>query len=236
MKLKRIAVSLLAASLAVSLAACSGQTAKDAMGMEAVPQEESTMESAEMMDKEMPMEDAMKMEKSSGKMMDSSAGDKSGMEVFPAFEGMDLEGNPVKSTDLFGGNAATVINFWFTTCPPCVGELSELDTLNQELAEKGATLIGINSFTIGGDPAAIADAKEVLAKKGATYPNVYFDENSDAGAFVDKVYAFPTTYVVNRKGEFMGDPIVGALTDPKQKEMVDQLVDQAVAMDMGSGS
>ena len=59
------------------------------------------------------------------------------MQKFPAFEGKDLDGNTVKSEELFSGNAVTVVNFWFTTCNPCVGELAELDALNKELAEKG---------------------------------------------------------------------------------------------------
>ena len=102
------------------------------------------------------------------------APDDGSMQKFPAFEGKDLDGNPVKSDELFSANAVTVVNFWFTTCNPCVGELSELDALNKELAEKGGALIGVNTFTLDGDEAAISEAKDVLAKKGATYQNVYF--------------------------------------------------------------
>ena len=56
--------------------------------------------------------------------------DDGSMQKFPAFEGKDLDGNTVKSDELFSANAVTVINFWFTTCNPCVGELSDLDALN----------------------------------------------------------------------------------------------------------
>ena len=99
----------------------------------------------------------------------SNPPDDGSMQKFPAFEGKDLDGNAVKSDELFSGNAVTVVNFWFTTCNPCVGELSELDALNKELAKKGGSLIGINTFTLDGDEAAISEAKDVLAKKGATY-------------------------------------------------------------------
>ena len=67
--------------------------------------------------------------------------DDGSLQKFPAFEGKDLDGNEVKSDTLFSGNAVTVVNFWFTTCNPCVGELSELDALNKELAEKGGLQI-----------------------------------------------------------------------------------------------
>ena len=152
---------------------------------------------------------------------------------FPAFEGKDLDGNPVKSDELFSGNPVTVVNFWFTTCNPCVGELSELDALNKELAKKGGALIGVNTFTLDGDEAAISEAKDVLAKKGVTYQNVYFDSDGEAGKFTTNIFAYPTTYVVDRSGNIVGEPIVGAITEKKQAETLQKLIDQALAADMG---
>ena len=152
---------------------------------------------------------------------------------FPAFEGKDLDGNPVKSDELFSANAVTVVNFWFTTCKPCVGELSELDALNKELAKKGGALIGVNTFTLDGDEAAISEAKDVLAKKGVTYQNVYFASDGEAGKFTTNIFAYPTTYVVDRNGNIVGEPIVGAITEKKQAETLQKLIDQALAADMG---
>ena len=163
-----------------------------------------------------------------GKMADQGS-----MQKFPAFEGKDLDGNTVKSDELFSGNAVTVVNFWFTTCNPCVGELSELDALNKELAEKGGSLIGVNTFTLDGDETAISEAKDVLAKKGATYQNVYFDSDGEAGKFTTNIFAYPTTYVVDRSGNIVGEPIVGAITEKKQAETLQKLIDQALAADMG---
>ena len=159
--------------------------------------------------------------------------DDGSMQKFPAFEGKDLDGNTVKSDELFSANAVTVVNFWFTTCNPCVGELSELDALNKELAKKGGSLIGVNTFTLDGDEAAISEAKNVLAKKGATYQNVYFDSDGEAGKFTTNIFAYPTTYVVDRSGNIVGEPIVGAITEKKQAETLQKLIDQALAADMG---
>ena len=163
----------------------------------------------------------------------SNPPDDGSMQKFPAFEGKDLDGNTVKSDELFSGNTVTVVNFWFTTCNPCVGELAELDALNKELAEKGGSLIGINTFTLDGDEAAISEAKDVLAKKGATYQNVYFDSDGEAGKFTTNIFAYPTTYVVDRNGNIVGEPIVGAITEKKQAETLQKLIDQALAADMG---
>ena len=159
--------------------------------------------------------------------------DDGSMQKFPAFEGKDLDGNTVKSSELFAKNAVTVVNFWFTTCNPCVGELAELDTLNKELAEKGGSLIGVNTFTLDGDEAAISEAKDVLAKKGATYQNVYFASDGEAGKFTTNIFAYPTTYVVDRNGNIVGDPIVGAITEKKQAEALQAQIDKALAADMG---
>ena len=159
--------------------------------------------------------------------------DDSSLPKFPAFEGKDLDGNTVKSSDLFSGKAVTVVNFWFTTCGPCVGELGDLDALNKELSGKGGALIGINAFTLDGNEAAISDAKDVLAQSGATYQNVYFDSGSEAGKFVESIYAYPTTYVVNRSGRIVGDPIVGAITSKAQADALQAQIDKALAADMG---
>lgn len=159
--------------------------------------------------------------------------DDGSMQKFPTFEGKDLDGNTVKSDELFSANAVTVVNFWFTTCNPCVGELSELDALNKELAEKGGALIGVNTFTLDGDEAAISEAKDVLAKKGATYQNVYFASDGEAGKFTENIFAYPTTYVVDRNGNIVGEPIVGAITEKNQAEKLQKLIDQALAADAG---
>ena len=179
---------------------------------------------------QMPSDDGMSVPADDGMMMPPDDGS---MQKFPAFEGKDLDGNTVKSDELFSGNAVTVVNFWFTTCGPCVGELAELDALSKELAEKGGTLIGVNSFTLDGDETAISEAKEVLMKKGASYRNVYFASDGEAGKFTANIFAYPTTYVVDRNGNIVGDPIVGAITEKKQAETLQKLIDQTLAADMG---
>lgn len=148
---------------------------------------------------------------------------------FPAFDGKDLDGNEVKSSTLFAGNTVTVVNFWFTTCSPCVSELAELEALNKQLAEKGGAVVGINSFTLDGDKAAIDEAKDILTKKGVSYKNLWFDSKGEAGKFTSGLYSYPTTYVVDKNGNIVGEPIVGAITAKKQAETLQKLIDQAIA-------
>ena len=158
-----------------------------------------------------------------GMTSDSSA------DAFPSFEGQDLDGNPVDSATLFSNNAVTVVNFWFTTCKPCVGELPDLEALHQELAKKGGAVIGINAFTLDGSTKDTNEAKSVLEQQGVTYQNIWFASNSDAGLFTAGLYAFPTTYVVDRNGRIVGDPIVGAISSDAQQKKLNALIDQALS-------
>lgn len=152
---------------------------------------------------------------------------------FPSFEGKDLDGNEAKSSTLFAGNTVTVVNFWFTTCSPCVGEVSDLEALNKSLSEKGGEVVGINSFTLDGDKTAISEAKDILTKKGASYKNIWFESNSEAGKFTLGLYSYPITYVVDKNGNIVGDPITGAITGKKQLEKLNKLIDQAIANSKG---
>ena len=216
MNLRKITAFMIAVLMLISLTACGAKN----------QQEKGDMTAKE---GQMTMESDMSAAESDGMDMPEDSGN---MQKFPEFMGKDLEGNEVNSEELFSGNAVTVVNFWFTTCGPCVGELADLDALNNELMEKGGSLIGINAFTLDGKESDIYDAKEVLMKKGASYKNVYFDSNSEAGKFVANIYAFPTTYVVDRKGNIVGEPILGAITDSKQAEALRSLIDKAIESDM----
>lgn len=148
---------------------------------------------------------------------------------FPSFKGKDLDGNDVNSDELFSSSKVTVMNFWFTTCKPCVGELGDLEQLNKELAEKGGQVVGVNSFTLDGNKDDIADAKDVLSKKGVTYKNIWFKSDSEAGMFTSNLFSFPTTYVIDQNGNIVGDPIVGAISSAEQRAALDKLIDQAIA-------
>ena len=158
----------------------------------------------------------------------SSSTNASDLMKFPSFQGKDLDGNEVNSGDLFANNTVTVVNFWFTTCKPCVGELGDLEALNKMLAEKGGSVVGINSFTLDGDKTAISEAKDILTKKGVTYQNVWFASNSEAGKFTSGLYSYPTTYVVDKNGQIVGQ-VVGAITSDEQAKTLNALIDKAIA-------
>ena len=172
-------------------------------------------------------------------MMDDNMADKDMMMEddsavkFPAFEGKDLDGNPVTS-ELFKNNAVTVVNFWFSACAPCIGELGELNALNEELKLKGGAVIGINADTIGGDESMIMEAKSILEKKGAKYQNIYFPADSEAGKLTYSITAFPTTVVVDRSGNVVGEAILGGINNEAQMKALQATIDEVLARDMAT--
>ena len=148
--------------------------------------------------------------------------------TFPAFKGTDLDGNEVDSAALFAGNKVTVVNFWFSSCSPCVGELSELNDLNEQLKEKGGAVIGINVDTLDGNQVMIDEAKKILEQKGATYRNVQFASDSEAGRFAGQIIGFPTTYVVDSNGNIMGEPLMGAINYSGMMELLQAQISAAL--------
>lgn len=152
--------------------------------------------------------------------------------TFPTFTGKDLDGNDVDSS-IFSQNAVTVVNFWFSGCKPCVDEMDDLDALNQRIKEQGGEVIGVNTETLDGNADNIATAKKILESAGASFRNIYFDPDSEAGKFALGIMAFPTTCVVDRQGNIVGEPIMGGIDQEANMTALEKLIADAVASDTG---
>ena len=141
---------------------------------------------------------------------------------FRNFSGKDFDGNPVDES-LFSDNAVTVVNFWFTGCKPCVAELSKLNELNDAIKSKGGEVIGINTETFDENKTAMKDAASILKSQGARYRNLSIDSSSAAGKYASEIMAFPTTILVDRNGNIVGDPMLGGIDN---KDNYDTLMKQ----------
>ena len=151
-------------------------------------------------------------------------------DAFPQFTGKDLDGNDVDNS-LFSANAFTVVNFWFNGCKPCVQELDDLSALNERIKEQGGEVVGINVETLDGNKQGIETAKQLLEMTGANYRNIYFDASSEAGTFALGIMAFPTTYVFDRNGRIVGEPLLGGIDNEKNLEMLQKTMEEALARD-----
>ena len=145
-----------------------------------------------------------------------------GVGVFRDFKGKDLDGNDVDDS-LFAKNKVTVVNFWFSGCKPCVEELSKLNELNETLKEMGGEVVGINTDTLDNNEAGIKEAKEILKAQGVSYKNLTFDSNSTVGKYAGNIMAFPTTVLVDKDGNIVGEPFMGGIDDQSN---YDQLMKQ----------
>ena len=145
------------------------------------------------------------------------------VEAFPKFKGKDFDGKDVDES-LFSKNEVTLVNFWFNGCAACVNEMPALEKFNKKLKEHGAEIVGVNVEAT--DEATLKDAKDILSKQGATYRNIVIKDGDDAKAYLAKIFSFPTTVMVNKKGNIIGDPIVGNLEDEKKQEEIIKMIEE----------
>ena len=163
---------------------------------------------------------------------DKSASDKSdsSSSVFSGFTGKDLDGNDVDES-LFSKNAVTVVNFWFSGCKPCVAELPELNKLNETLKKMGGEVVGINTETLDDNQDGIKEAKKILEKQGASYRNLTFDSNSELGKYAGNIVAFPTTILVDRNGNIVGEPLLGGIDEQKNYDSLMKQIQSVIDAD-----
>lgn len=149
---------------------------------------------------------------------------------FNSFSGKDLDGNSVDES-LFSNNAVTVVNFWFTGCKPCVAELSKLNELNDTIKSMGGEVVGINTETFDGNEDAIKEAAAVLESQGAAYRNLSIDSASDAGKYASDIMAFPTTILVDRNGNIVGDPMLGGIDNQENYDALMKQIQSVIDAD-----
>ena len=150
--------------------------------------------------------------------------------AFNNVSGKDFDGNDVEE-NLFSKNAVTVMNFWFTGCKPCVAELSKLNELNDAIKSMGGEVVGVNTDTFDGKEATIKEAKKILESQGAKYRNFALDANSDAGKYASEIMAFPTTILVDSKGNIVGEPMVGGIDNQENYDTLMKQIKSVIEAD-----
>ena len=152
---------------------------------------------------------------------------------FSNLSGKDFNGNPVDES-LFSKNAVTVVNFWFNSCKPCVAELSKLNELNEAIRSMGGEVVGINTETFNGNKTAIKEASAILESQGAKYRNLSIDSSSNAGKYASDIMAFPTTILVDRNGNIVGDPMLGGIDNKDNYDTLMKQIKSVIAADSNS--
>lgn len=141
------------------------------------------------------------------------------------FTTKDLNGNEV-SSDIFKNNKITMVNIWATFCNPCIKEMPDIQVLNDELKEKGISVIGIvgDSADDKGnvDEDYVQLAKTILEKKKINYTNLVFNKEMVDNLPVD---AYPTTLLIDSEGNVIGKPIMGSKTKEEYEQIILKALD-----------
>ncbi|MBQ9539416.1 MAG: TlpA family protein disulfide reductase, partial [Treponema sp.] len=138
----------------------------------------------------------------------------------PAFKSFDVYGNEV-TRELFSRADLTVMNVWGTFCGPCISEMPDMEEWNGQLPD-GVQIVGlvcdVNSLD---DADGLSSAKTILDKAGVSFVNVLASD--DLQIFLSSIQFVPTTFLVDRSGSVVSEPIVGASIVKYKKAVNDYL-------------
>ena len=136
-----------------------------------------------------------------------------------SFETVDIDGNPVSSEELFARHEITMLNLWASWCGPCVGELSELNEVNDRLAQMDGAVVGL--LNDDRSQKNLDTVKLLLDENNAGYLNILAPENMNE---IIVQGSFPMTVFVDRDGVIVGRTLVGTVS---KKYIVDYYLSAA---------
>lgn len=123
----------------------------------------------------------------------------------------DVDGTAYTES-LFGDYDLTLVNVFTTWCSPCVKEIPELQTLSEQMKEKGGGVVGIVLDTASDgarDDEAIQKAQLLREKTGTSYPFLIPDDTMMNG-HLNGINTFPHTFFVDKSGTIVGDTYEGS--------------------------
>jgi cytochrome c-type biogenesis protein len=148
-------------------------------------------------------------------------------DVIPAsdFTLTDQYGNEHTLSDYKG--KVVFLNFWATWCPPCRGEMPDIEALYNEYGKNESDVIFLGVANPASD--AYSDNADVtkdkiisfLDENNYTFP-VVFDETGDVLNDYS-ITAFPTTFMIDKEGNIYGYA-PGALT----KELMISIINETL--------
>lgn len=134
----------------------------------------------------------------------------------PDFTLTDTNGISVSLSSFKG--SVVILNFWSTTCPPCLAEFPSLEELYRELGKRGLVVVGV---AVENDLPAV---KKVISRQKLTFPilldpdkEVYFDSYA--------LFGLPISLIIDKQGNIV-DRFIGEVvwTSPKIKEKIGKLL------------
>ena len=142
--------------------------------------------------------------------------------VFPPdFLLTDQYGNSHQLSDYQG--QVVFLNFWATWCPPCRGEMPEIQQLYEEFGFNEGDLVVLGVAAPGyGSEGSLEDVTAFLADNGYTFPVVM--DSRGAWTYLYGIRAYPTTFMISADGSVFGY-VEGALTGEIMRSIVQQTIE-----------
>ena len=132
---------------------------------------------------------------------------------FPDFELTTVSGKTYKSEELRG--KIVLLNFWFTTCRPCIEELPDINALVEEFQDEDIVFIAPTFDTV--------DKVEKFLKRF----DFKYEVVSDVKEFTvaNNVRSFPTHFVIDQEG-YIEKVVIGysVLTDNMLRKAINKLL------------
>ena len=153
---------------------------------------------------------------------ESAAPEQDSGSAMPAFTAKDLDGNTVTES-IFSDKDLTVVNIWGTFCGPCIREMPELGAWAKDMPDN-VQLIGL-VIDIAGDEDTEHHDLAVSIMQNADADFIQLVANQDFADILKDVYGVPTTMFVDKEGNIVGDPIIGANVDG-YKEFVEEYLNE----------
>ena len=173
-------------------------------------------------DKEMAKEaekDETTEETDSAKMADKK--------TLPNFTAKDQDGNPYSNEDI-AKNDATVINLWFTGCSACIEEMDEVNNLADELKKEDGVDFVSMCTDVNYDDSTKEAYERIIKDKKPTYKALAVDYEGEMKDYLENIFVYPTTIVVDKNGNIIGDPIEGTLVAKDQQEKLKENIKMAI--------
>lgn len=154
--------------------------------------------------------------------------------MFQNLDTVDIKGEKV-TKEIFADNKLTLVNIWATWCGPCVGEMPELEKLSKEYEGKGIAIKGLLAevdMTDGKLVEGLTDTERTTAEEILNGSNITYQQILISKAMKEQlgiIQGFPTTYFIDKDGNIVGKPFVGANSKDEWKKIIEQRLDMLEA-------
>ncbi len=138
-------------------------------------------------------------------------------EKAPSFTATGIDGIPFTLSQQAG--KVVILNFWYTSCGPCIGEIPHFVNMQKELGKDKVEFVGVAPSTDN-----LTQIKEIAKERNINYRII-----QDDGNIVKTYYppSWPSTYIIGKDGK-MKHYIIGSTNKQLLKPVLEKLLRQQI--------